>query len=121
MKTVIRLPMSAQMRPPKPLTVTVLMMMYLPFVAVATLVGYAFGWRFPIAAFVLLVVLWLRGRRRGERPRSAGRVRTILEVIAFSLLGCVVGGLLLGALGVLLGFVFGVTFRLSEIPITRPR
>ena len=58
--------------------------------------------------------------------RSVGRVgvvsmRTILEVMAFSLLGCVVGGLLLAAVGVLLGFVFGVTFRLSEIPITRVR
>jgi hypothetical protein len=41
--------------------------------------------------------------------------------MAFSLLGSVVGGLLLGAVGVLLGFVFGVTFRLSEIPITRVR
>jgi hypothetical protein len=108
------------MRRPKPLTVTVLTMMYLPFVAVATLVGYAFGWRFPIGAFVLLVVFWLRGRR-GSRLRSAGRVRTILEVIAFSVLGCVVGGLLLGAVGVLLGFVFGVTFRLSEIPIAHVR
>jgi len=48
-------------------------------------------------------------------------MRTILEVMAFSLLGCVVGGLLLAAVGVLLGFVFGVTFRLSEIPITRVR
>ena len=109
------------MRRPKPLTVTVLTMMYLPFVAVATLVGYAFGWRFPIAAVLLLLVLWLRGRRHGYRPRSAGRARTILKVIAFSLLGCVVGGLLLGPVGVLLGFVLGVTFRLSEIPITRVR
>ena len=109
------------MRRPKPLTVTVLTMMYLPFVAVATLVSYAFGWRFPIAALVLLVLFWLRGRRRGYGPRSVGRVRTILEVVAFSLLGCVVGGLVLGAVGVLLGFVFGVTFRLSEIPITRFR
>jgi len=48
-------------------------------------------------------------------------VRTILEVIAFSLLGCVLGGLLLGAVGVLLGFVLGVTFRLSEIPISGVR
>ena len=60
------------MRRPKLLTVTVLTMMYLPFVAVATLVGFAFGWRFPIAA-LLLVVFWLRGRRRGYGPRSVGR------------------------------------------------
>jgi integral membrane sensor domain MASE1 len=109
------------MRRPKPLTVTVLVMMYLPFVAVMAVVGYAFGWRFPVAAVVLLCVVWLRGRSRGYQPRSVGRVRTIVEVIAFSLLGCVVGGLLLGAFGVLLGFVFGVTLRLSEIPITRVR
>jgi hypothetical protein len=113
--------MSRQMLRPKPLTVTVLLMTYLPFVAVAAVVGYPFGWRFPVAALVFLVVFWLRGRSRGYQPRSAGRVRTVVEVIAFSLLGCVVGGLLLGALGVLLGFVFGVTFRLSEIPITRVR
>jgi hypothetical protein len=113
--------MSRQMRWPKPLTVTVLLMTYLPFVAVAAVVGYPFGWRFPVAVLVFLVVFWLRGRSRGYQPRSAGRVRTVVEVIAFSLLGCVVGGLLLGALGVLLGFVFGVTFRLSEIPITRVR
>ena len=109
------------MRRPKPLTVTVPVMMYLPFVAVMAVVGYAFGWRFPVAAVVLLSVVWLRGRSRDYQPRSVGRVRTIVEVIAFSLLGCVVGGLLLGAFGVFLGFVFGVTFRLSEIPITRVR
>ena len=74
------------MRRPKALTVTVLTMIYLPFVATATLVGYAFGWRFPIAALVLLVVFLLRGRRRGYGPRSAGRVLTILEAMAFSLL-----------------------------------
>lgn len=67
---------------PKPLTLTVLLMKYLPFVTLAAVVGYAFGWRFPIAVLVLLVAFWLRGRTRGYQPRPVGRVRTTLEVIA---------------------------------------
>jgi hypothetical protein len=109
------------MRRPKPLTLTVLAMTYFPLAAVLALIGYTFGWRFPVAALVLLGTFSLRWRRTSAKPRAVGKGRTVAELIVFSLVGMVVGGLLLGAAGVLFGFLFGFCFRLSEIPITSVR
>jgi uncharacterized membrane protein YedE/YeeE len=103
---------------PKPLTVTVLVMMYLPLVAMMVSAGYVFGWEVPVAVLVFLGALWLRGRRRGDQPRSPGRLRTVLELIVFALLGSVLGGLLFGGLGVVLGFAVGFVVRLGEVPVT---
>src|SRR5438046_1196190 len=108
-------------RPPKTLALIVIVMSYLPLVAVLALVGYAFGWRFPTVLLVFLGVSWYRARRSTSRPVPVGRFRTIAEVLVFSLAGSIFGGLLFGALGVFAGFMFGFAMRLAEVPITPSR
>jgi hypothetical protein len=106
---------------PTPLTVSVLVMSYLPLVAVMAVIGYLFGWKFPVVGALVLVFLWLRARWTDYRPTAAGRLRTGLELIAFSLLGSIVGGVLVNGVGAILGFAIGFVLRLGEIPITRSR
>jgi hypothetical protein len=42
-------------------------------------------------------------------------------LIAFSLLGSILGGVLLSGVGAIFGFAIGFVLRLSEVPITRSR
>jgi hypothetical protein len=97
------------------LDVIVQVMFVLPVVAVAVLLGFAFGWQVPVA-FLLAMVFMLGFASRHDR--SVGAIRTMLETVGAGLLGGVVGGSLLGGLGAIFGFVFGVTARLSQVPIT---
>ncbi|HXY82045.1 MAG TPA: hypothetical protein VEH55_11805 [Gaiellaceae bacterium] len=108
-------------RPPKPLAFAVIVMSYLPFVAVLVLIGYFFSWRFPVAVIACMSVVSYRALRQGHRPALRGRGRTTAEVLAFALLGSIVGGLLFGGMGVIFGFAIGFIARLAEVPITRRR
>jgi|tagenome__1003787_1003787.scaffolds.fasta_scaffold20824386_2 hypothetical protein len=105
----------------RPLAVTVVLMTYAPFVAVLSLVGYAFGWRFLLLGVSVPSVLWLRSRPKGSAPIAVGRARTGGGLIVFSLLGSIFAGVLFGGLGVIFGFVVGFALRLSEVPIARSR
>jgi hypothetical protein len=98
-----------------PLRVLVVFMFWFPVVAVAVLLGVAFGWQVPVA-FALGLGFMLVLEARPER--KVGRVRAAMEFVGFALLGGVVGGLLLGGFGAIGGFVLGFTGRLSEVPIT---
>jgi hypothetical protein len=94
-----------------PLGVLVLFMMWFPFVALAVLLGVAFGWQVPVA-FVLGLGLM---HAVEERPKKkVGKVRAAIEYVGLALLGAVVGGLLLGGLGAIGGFVLGFGARLPE-------
>jgi hypothetical protein len=96
--------------------VLVLFWLWLPAVAIAVLLGVAFGWQVPLAfalgcGFVAVIA---------ARPeRKVGEMQAAMEFIGLALLGGVVGGLLFGGLGAIFGFVLGFTARLSEVPVTR--
>ena len=99
------------MRRISPLDVLVLFMSWFPFVAVAVLFGVAFGWQVPVAfALGLGLILVVEGRPKG----NVGKVRAAMEYAGLALLGAVVGGLLLGGLGAIFGFVLGFGARLPE-------
>ena len=100
---------------------TVVLMTTAPFVAVLALVGYVFGWRFPLLGVSVPAFLWLRGRPQGYEAIPVGRARTGGELIVFSLLGSLFAGVLFGGLGVIFGLVVGFALRLGEVPITRSR
>lgn len=87
-----------------------------PAVAVAVLIGVAFGWQVPVA-FALAFGLVIAASSVPDRTVGKGRARA--EFIAFTLAGGVVGGLLLGGLGAIFGLVFGFMARLAQIP-TKP-
>jgi len=105
----------------RPLSVIVLLLSWLPLVALAGFAAYAISWKVPIAFAALFAVFLYRGRRSRGRVAGPGRVRTIAEVILFGLLGATFGGFLFGAFGVLIGFVLGFTMRLAEVPVVRSR
>jgi amino acid transporter len=93
------------------LDVVGLFMFCFPAVAVAVLLGVAFGWQVPVG-FVLgvgfILVVATRGRKKVGKPRAA------MEFAGFGLLGGIVGGLLFGGLGAIFGFVLGFGARLPE-------
>ena len=99
------------MRQMSPLDVLVRVMFYFPVVAVAVLLGVAFGWQLPVAfalglGFIVVVA---------ERPKKdVGKLRAVLEYAGLALLGALVGGLLFGGLGAIFGFVLGFGARLPE-------
>ena len=89
--------------------------MWFPMVAIAVLLGVAFGWRVPVAlelGFLSFLALATRAERR------VGAARATVEFAGFAILGGVLGGLLLGDLGAIFGFVLGFTGRLAQVPIT---
>lgn len=94
------------------LGVVVLFMVWFPWVALALLLGVAFGWQVPVAfalglGFILVV---------GARPeRKVGWVRAVMEYAGLALLGGVVGDLLFGGLGAIFGFTLGFTGRLPAV------
>jgi hypothetical protein len=100
------------------LGVVVLLMGWLPLVALGVLAGIFFGWRVPVALAVWNGVMFAR---RKQSSTEVGKVRTTAEFVAFALLGAVVGGLLFGGVGLIVGLVFGFTMRLGEMPVTRGR
>ena len=93
-------------------------MKYLPFVALAVLLGYGFGWQVPAVIALVMAILIHRGRRTGFQPHAEGSLRTLAELFGFALLGSIVGGTFFGGLGAIFGFVGGLIVRLMEIPIT---
>jgi hypothetical protein len=94
-----------------PLGVLVLFMSWFPLVAVAVLLGIAFGWQVPVAfALGLGIILVVTGRPE----RNVGTVRAAFEFAGLASLGAVVGGLLLGGVGAIFGFVLGFVARLPE-------
>jgi hypothetical protein len=103
------------------LRVTVVLFTYLPVVAVAVASGFAFGWRVPVAFAIVMALLIYRTRRTVRHTPAISRMRSLIEFLAFALVGSIIGGLLFGGVGVILGFAFGVTVRLSEVPITTRR
>jgi hypothetical protein len=98
------------------LGVVVLFMTWFPMVALAVLLAVAFGWQVPVA-FALQLGFMIFMARRPE-PR-VGRIRAAMEFVGFTLLGGIVGGLLLGGLGAIFGSVSGFMGRLSQVPVTR--
>lgn len=79
------------------------------------LLGFAFGWQVPVA-FALAMGFLLAFASRTDR--NVGAIRATIESAEAALLGGVVGGLLLGGLGAIFGFVFALMARLSQVPIT---
>lgn len=102
----------------RPLSVVIVFMTYLPLVALAVIAGVIFGWRLPAAFAVVAGLLIARARRP---PVRRGRVKAAAEFVGFALLGGVIGGLALGGLGAIFGFVIGFSLRLAEVPITGVR
>jgi hypothetical protein len=99
-----------------PLGVVVVFMTWFPLVALAVLLGVAFGWRMPVAFALANGFMIVMG---GRPERRMGRIRAVMEFVGLALLGSVVGGLLFGGLGAIVGFVLGFVGRLSEVRITR--
>jgi hypothetical protein len=99
------------MRPMRFVPVLVAIWLLLPQVAIAVLAGVAFGWGVPVAfALGLGLMLW-----SSSRPaREVGKVRAAMEYAGLALLCAVVGGLLVGGLGAIFGFVLGFLARLPE-------
>jgi hypothetical protein len=106
---------------PRPLSGVVVFLTYLPLVAVGALTGYAFTWKIPVAGLIFLGIPIYRQSRARQRRRTAGRIRTIAEVLLFGAAGSVVGGVMFGGLGVIYGFALGFAMRLAEVPVTRSR
>ena len=107
-----------RMRRPRALAIAVLVMVYLPLVAVIIVAGVIWGWRVPVVFAVVLGAMLGRGRW----PSSpGGRVKSATEFVAFALFGGVIGGLLFGGVGAILGAPLGFVFRLAEVPITGVR
>jgi hypothetical protein len=97
------------------LPVLVTIWLFLPQVGLAVLAGVAFGWGVPVAfAAGLGFMLWSASRPE----REVGKVRAVIEFVGLTLLGGVVGGLLVGGFGAIFGFVVGFLGRLSQVPIT---
>jgi hypothetical protein len=95
-----------------PLGAVVLFMVWFPWVALAVLLGVAFGWQVPVALALglgFIDVLALMPERK------VGRVRAAMEYTGLALLGGIVGGLLLGGLGAIFGFVLGFMGRLPDV------
>jgi hypothetical protein len=85
--------------------------LFLPPVALAVLAGVAFGWGVPVAlALGFGFMLWSSARPK----REVGKVRAAMEYAVAALLCAVVGGLLVGGLGAIFGFVLGFLARLPE-------
>jgi len=100
----------------RPLSVVVLILQWLPLVALAAAAGFAFGWRVPVAFAAMLTALVVRAMRR--RPARRSRVRTALDMALMTVLGGVIGGVLLGGVWALMGGVVGFTFALAEVPLS---
>jgi hypothetical protein len=81
-------------------------MFCLPAVAVAVLLGVAFGWQVPVAFALGLGFILVHA---GKPERKVGKVRAATEFAGFALLGGVVHGLLFGGLGAIFCFVLGFT------------
>jgi hypothetical protein len=105
----------------KPLAVTVLFFTYLPLAALAIVGGIVLGWQVPVAFVAVLCFLVYRRRAATTRRSAPGRARTLLELLAFALIGAVVGGVVASGVGAILGFAVGFCFRLGEVPITGRR
>jgi hypothetical protein len=105
----------------KPHAAIALCFTYLPLAALAVVGGVVLGWKVPVALVAVLCFLVYRGRAAKARGTAPGRVRTLLELLAFALTGAVLGGVVAGGVGVILGFAIGFCFRLGEVPITRRR
>jgi MFS family permease len=90
----------------------VLFMVWFPWVALAVLLGVAFGWQLPVA-FALGLGFILVAESMPER--RVGKLRAAMEYAGLALLGGIVGGLLLGGLGAIGGFVLGFMGRLPEV------
>ena len=99
-----------------PLGVLVVFMTWFPLVAVAVLLGVAFGWRLPLA-FALGTGFMLVLGARSER--KVGKIRATMEFLGFAFLGSIAGGFLVGGLGAIFGFFLGFIGRLSQVPISR--
>jgi hypothetical protein len=93
------------------LDAVVMFMFCLPAVALAVLLGVAFGWQVPVG-FVIGVGFILVVARRGQK--KVGRLRAAMEFAGFAFLGGIVGRLLFGGLGAIFGFVLGFGARLPE-------
>ena len=102
-----------------PLGVVVLVLTYLPFVALAILGGVILGWRVVIAAMIVIGLYMVYYRRASRPPRRVTRARAAAEFVLFTLAGGVVGGVAFGPLGVIFGLALGFTARLAEVPVTR--
>ena len=103
----------------RPLLIGVLVLKYLPFVALAVLGTVILGWRFGLALAMLVCLLPVYLRRAVRPVPQVSRRKATLEFVAFSLAGSVIGGVAFGPLGVMFGFVLGFTAGLAEVPITR--
>jgi hypothetical protein len=91
-----------------------------PIVLLAILLGVAFGWRAIAAAATawLAFVLHLKAERKWPPGLKPAWYRTTIDVTVSSIGLAIVGGVLFGGLGTIFGFVAGVVFAISSIPLS---
>jgi|SRR5579862_9102329 len=106
--------MATSPRPSSPLGMTVVFLRWLPIAALLTLVGFAFGWRAPVAVIAAYALFFwrLRLERRGAPVRN--RLRSGLAATGWVAAAAAIGTVLFGGLG----FIFGAVVAIA---ITLPR
>jgi uncharacterized membrane protein len=107
--------MATSPRPSSPLGVTVLFLRWLPIAALLTLIGFAFGWRAPVAVIAAYVLFFWRLHRERHGATERSRLSSGLAVTGWVTLAAAVGAVLFGGLG----FIFGA-FGAIAIALPRP-
>jgi hypothetical protein len=100
------------------LAVLVVVLRWLPLVALAVLGGVFLGWRVPVVYAAVVAILVFRAKRPA---REVGYVRSAVEFLFFAALGGVIGGLAFGGAAAIIGTAVGFIFRLAEVPLTGGR
>jgi hypothetical protein len=95
--------------------VTVLFLRWLPIAALLTLIGFAFGWRAPVAVIAAYVLFFwrLRLERRGAPARN--RLRSGLAAAASVTAAGAIGGVLFGGLGFIFAVFIAIALALPRV------
>jgi hypothetical protein len=104
----------------RPRTIALLALMYLPLVAVVTVVGFAFGWQAPVGVVLVFVLFYVRVDADLRWPYSlyASRLRVALDLLVSAVIGSLSGALLFGGLGGIFGFAIAVIWMIGALPVT---
>jgi hypothetical protein len=100
------------------LAILVVVLHWLPLIALAVLSGVILGWRVPVLFAVVIAILTFRSKRPAK---EVGYLRSVVEFVSFAALGGVIGGLALGGVATIIGIAVGFIFRLAEVPLTGGR
>jgi hypothetical protein len=102
----------------RPLAITVVVLQWLPLVALAVLGGVILRWQVPALFAVVVAILMFRSKRP---VKAVGYLRSAVDFVSFAVLGGVIGGLALGGVAAIIGIAVGFIFRLAEVPLTSGR